>query len=87
MAIAMTAGFLLCTVVGLVVLAVGLWRARVVPGWVPAAVGSAVVGDVVGSTVTAVVVLVWVVLAIALAAVARARVGSGERLRAGLSRA
>ena len=72
-AIAMTAGFLLGTFIGLVVLAVGLWRARLVAPWVPAAVGLAVVGDVVGSTITAVVVGVWVLLAVALTAVARAR--------------
>jgi uncharacterized membrane protein YhaH (DUF805 family) len=65
--------FLLCTFVGLVVLAVALWRARVVPGWVPAAVGVAVVGDIVGSTVTPVVVAVWVLFAAAFASIARAR--------------
>lgn len=70
----MLAMFLLCTFVGLVVLAVALWRARVVPGWVPAAVGLAVVGDIVGSTVTPVVVAVWVLFAAAFAPVARARV-------------
>lgn len=72
-AIAMTAGFLLCTFIGLVVLAVALWRAQVVPAWVPAAVGLAVVGDVVGSTVTAVVIAVWVLFAVAFTAGASAR--------------
>ena len=73
--IVMTAGFLLCTFIGLVVLAVALWRAKVVPGWVPAAVGLAVVGDVVASTFTVVVVAVWVLFAVAFGAVARARLG------------
>lgn len=72
-AVAMTAMFLLCTFTGLVVLTVAQWRARLVPGWVPAAVSIAVIGDVVASTVTAVVVAVWVLLAVAFAAIARAR--------------
>lgn len=74
-AIAMTAGFLLCTFIGLVVLTVALWRAKVVPGWVPTAVGLAVVGDVVASTFTAVIVAVWVLFAVAFAAIARMRIG------------
>jgi len=64
------------TFLGLVVLTTALWRAGVVPAWVPAAVGVAVVGDAVASTVTAVVVTVWVLLTCALVAVARARAGS-----------
>lgn len=72
-AVAMTAMFLLCTFLGLVVLTVAQWRAGVVPGWVPAAVGVAVVGDIVASTVTAVAVAVWVLLTVAFAAIARAR--------------
>lgn len=89
-AIAMTVMFLLGTFVGLVVLAVALWRAHVVRGWVPAAVGIAVVGDIVASTFTAVVVTVWVLLAVAFAAIARARVRtavSGESLSPEPSRA
>ncbi|WP_324276383.1 hypothetical protein [Blastococcus brunescens] len=78
-AIAMTAGFLLGTFSGLVVLTVGLWRAQVVPAWVSAAVGLAVVGDVVGSTITAVVIAVWVLFAVALTAVARARATAPEQ--------
>lgn len=73
-AVVMTAMFLLCTFVGLVVLTVALWRARAVPGWVPAAVGVAVVGDIVASTVTVVVLAVWVLLALAFTAVARVRI-------------
>lgn len=72
-AVAMTAMFLLCTFIGLIVLTVALWRARVVPGWVPVAVSLAVVGDVVASTVTVVTVAVWVLLAVAFVAIARAR--------------
>jgi len=73
-AVAMTAMFLLCTFSGLIVLTVALWRAHLVPGWVPAAVVAAVAGDIIASTVTAVVVTVWVLLAVAFTAVARARV-------------
>ena len=69
----MTAAFLVCTFIGLVVLTIALWRAGVAPGWVPAAVGLAVVGDVVGSTITAVVVTVWVLLTLAFTSIARAR--------------
>jgi hypothetical protein len=82
-AVAMTAMFLLCTFIGLVVLAVALWRAGVVRGWVPAAVGAAVVGDVVASTVTAVVIAVWVLLAAAFTAIARARIGTADRTLVG----
>ena len=76
-AIAMTAMFLLCTFIGLIVLSIALWRARVVPGWVPAAVGVAVVGDIVGSTVTVVVITVWILLSAALATMAHARLVAG----------
>lgn len=72
-AVVMTAMFLLCTFIGLIVLTVAQWRADVVPGWVPVAVSIAVVGDVVASTVTAVAAAVWVLLALAFAAIARAR--------------
>ena len=78
-ALVMTVLFLLCLFVGLVVLAVGLWRASVVPGWVPAAVAVAVVADIVASTVTAVVIAVWVLIGLSFTATARARVGSRRR--------
>ncbi len=80
-AVATTAMFLLCTFVGLVVLTVALWRARVVPGWVPAAVGVAVVGDIVASTVTVVVLAVWVLLTLAFTAVARVRIADPAERR------
>lgn len=79
-AIALTAMFLLSTFIGLVVLAVALWRAHVVPVWVPAAVTGAVVADIVASTVTAVVVAVWLLMTAAFAAMARARLAAGDAL-------
>ena len=77
----MMAMFLLCTFIGLVVLAVAMWRARLVPAWVPAAVSVAVLGDVVASTITAAAVAVWVLLAVAFAAIAAARARNTEPAR------
>lgn len=76
----MTAMFLLGTFIGLIDLTVALWRARVVPGWVPVAVSLAVIGDTVASTVTAVAVAVWVLLAVAFLAIARARTAEPAEL-------
>lgn len=57
---ALTAMFLLGLSSGLIVLAVTLRRARVVPTWVPVAICLAVVIDMVASTFTIAVVVVWV---------------------------
>lgn len=51
-AMAFAAIGLLGTVLGLVVLAVGLWRTRVAPRWVPALVGAFLVVEFAGSAVT-----------------------------------
>ncbi len=58
--------FLLGMFIGLIVLAVGLWRAGVAPRWVPLLVVAAVVLDVVGSTEQVAVAVVWVLLSLAL---------------------
>lgn len=68
--------FLLGLFSGLVVLTVGLWRAGVVRGWVPAAVGAAVLADILASTFTLVVIGVWSLLAVAFASIAAARAGT-----------
>lgn len=73
MAGALLALFLLGLFSGLVVLTVGLWRAGVVRGWVPAAVGAAVVADILASTFTLVVIGVWSLLAVAFTSIAAAR--------------
>lgn len=51
-AMAFTAIGLLGTVLGLVLLAVGLWRARVAPRWVPPAVGAFIVVEFAGAAVS-----------------------------------
>lgn len=51
-AMAFAAVGLLGTVLGLVVLSVGLWRTRVAPRWVPALVGAFIVVEFAGSAVT-----------------------------------
>jgi Na+/H+ antiporter NhaD/arsenite permease-like protein len=43
---------LLGTVLGLVVLSVGLWRSQVAPRWVPALLGTFIVVEFAGSAVT-----------------------------------
>lgn len=58
--------FLLGIFVGLIVLAVGLWRAGIAPGWVPLAVTAAVVLDMVASTEQIAVAAVWILLTSAL---------------------
>lgn len=77
--------FLLGLFSGLVLLTVGLWRAGVVRGWVPAAVGAAVLADILASTFTLVVIGVWSLLAVAFASIAVARAGTGVPARADLA--
>lgn len=61
--------FLLGLFVGLIVLAIGLWRAGLVRAWVPIAVVAAVVIDVVASTEQLAVAVVWGLLTAALGSV------------------
>lgn len=69
----MLAMFLLCTFSGLVTIAVALWRARVVPGWVAAAVSVAVATEIVASSVTTAVVATWALLVLSFGQMARVR--------------
>ena len=58
--------FLLGLFIGLIVLAVGLWRARVAPFWMPLLVVAAIVLDVAASTEQIAVAFVWILLTLAL---------------------
>lgn len=75
-AMAFAAMGLLGTVLGLVVLSVGLWRTRVAPRWVPALVGAFILVEFAGSAVTQwsfqVAAVLYLVAFVALARVIRA---------------
>lgn len=58
--------FLVGLLLGLIVLAVALWRARIVPLWIAGVIALASVLDMVGSTSAVAVVIVWVLLLIGL---------------------
>jgi hypothetical protein len=75
----------IATIVGFVLVGVGLWRARVVPAWAALCVPAGAILNIVGFSVHSVAILIVssVVLLVGLGRVAPAFLGRGERARAG----